>query len=29
MPVAQAFIERLQILSCDEKLRAYPVRLIR
>jgi PIN domain nuclease of toxin-antitoxin system len=28
MLVAQALVERLQILSRDEKLRAYPVRVI-
>jgi PIN domain nuclease of toxin-antitoxin system len=28
MLIAQALVERLQILSCDEKLRAYPVRII-
>jgi PIN domain nuclease of toxin-antitoxin system len=28
MLVAQALVERLDILSCDEKLRAYPVRII-
>lgn len=28
MLVAQALVERLKILSCDEQLRAYPVRII-